>query len=363
MSDHRAARPGRADRDRGVRGLRGRLAGTSQGGAGHRLAARRLGAGAGDPGGPELLLQPGRRVRRGRAESPRTSWPRRAASTAIRGCPKGALMIAPPLLPPDWAATAGKLNLTEGQPFHQAGVRHRDRAVRSRRRRGTRPRTARRPGRAPPRARVGHGHDDHLRVHHAGHDRHGRGVRGQAELAAVRRLGRERIIAVGSIFVNGECADMFGAATIPEGRGRGAQSALLTARARAARAAGCRWLVAETGAEGPGDHNTSLQNMLRAGFEPLYDRVTWLWQRVARVPELPWPESPNRKAESNERRTTSRRPGGGPASAGPALASGRPASWPRYFSTWSGHVQACVQDWLSCSRGVFSVVDHERSRT
>ena len=91
----------------------------------------------------------------------------------------------------------------------------------------------------------------------------------------------ERIIAVGSIFINGECADMFGAATLPEGRGRGAQSALLTARARAAQAAGCRWLVAETGAEGPGDHNTSLQNMLRAGFEPLYERVTWLWQRVA----------------------------------------------------------------------------------
>jgi len=86
-----------------------------------------------------------------------------------------------------------------------------------------------------------------------------------------------RIIAVGSVFCNGECADMFGAATLPEGRGRGAQSALLTVRARAARAAGCRWLVAETGAEGPSGHNTSLRNMLRAGFEPLYDRITWVW--------------------------------------------------------------------------------------
>ncbi|MEU1369226.1 GNAT family N-acetyltransferase [Streptomyces sp. NPDC005803] len=87
----------------------------------------------------------------------------------------------------------------------------------------------------------------------------------------------ERIIAVGSVFLRGECAAMFGGATLPEGRGRGAQSALLTARATAAQAAGCRWLVAETGAEDPGEHNTSLHNMLRTGFERLYERVTWVW--------------------------------------------------------------------------------------
>jgi GNAT superfamily N-acetyltransferase len=79
-------------------------------------------------------------------------------------------------------------------------------------------------------------------------------------------------------FANGECADMLGGATLPQERGRGAQSALLTARARAAQAAGCRWLVAETGAEDPGDHNTSLRNLRRTGFEPLYERTTWLWR-------------------------------------------------------------------------------------
>lgn len=87
----------------------------------------------------------------------------------------------------------------------------------------------------------------------------------------------DRIIAVGSLFINGVCAGMFGGATLPGERGRGAQSALLASRAQAAEAAGCRWLVAETGKEGPGEHNTSLHNMLRAGFEPLYERVTWLW--------------------------------------------------------------------------------------
>lgn len=89
----------------------------------------------------------------------------------------------------------------------------------------------------------------------------------------------ERIVAVGSLFINGDCADMFGGGTLPDSRGRGAQSALLTIRARAALAAGCRWLVAETGAEDLGDHNTSLHNMRRAGFEPMYDRVTWSWRK------------------------------------------------------------------------------------
>ncbi|MFF5854402.1 GNAT family N-acetyltransferase [Streptomyces sp. NPDC012751] len=91
----------------------------------------------------------------------------------------------------------------------------------------------------------------------------------------------DRIIAVASVYLNGDRAGMFGAATLPEGRRRGAQSALLTARARAAREAGCRWLVVETDAEGPGDHNSSLHNMLRAGFERLYERVSWVWHAGA----------------------------------------------------------------------------------
>ncbi|SFT22774.1 GNAT family N-acetyltransferase [Streptomyces sp. ok210] len=89
----------------------------------------------------------------------------------------------------------------------------------------------------------------------------------------------ERIIAAGSLFIDGDFACMFGGGTLPDYRNRGAQSALLTIRARAALDAGCRWLVAETGAEGPGDHNPSLHNMRRAGFEPMYDRVTWLWRK------------------------------------------------------------------------------------
>lgn len=195
-----------------------------------------------------------------------------------QGVPQGAFMIAPPLLPSDWPAIVDELHLTEGNRLVklECDVETALSAVDAVAALG-------------PGLRVGLVEPDRAREWATvmmtvfGFD-----TPDMIDLAA-SCVGRanwrqyavwegERIIAVASLFVNGECANMFGGATLPEGRGRGGQSALLTVRARAAQAAGCRWLVAETGAEGPGEYNTSLRNMLRAGFEPLYDRVTWLWR-------------------------------------------------------------------------------------
>ncbi|MCZ4602430.1 N-acetyltransferase [Streptomyces sp. Lzd4kr] len=192
--------------------------------------------------------------------------------------PQGALMIAPPLLPSDWAAAADKLHLVQGSRFVKLGC---DVETALSAADGV---AALRPGLRVGRVEPQHA-DEWATVMMT---TFGFNAPGMIELAA-SCVGRpnwhqyavwdeERIIAVGSVFINGECADMFGGATLAEGRGRGAQSALLTARARAAQAAGCRWIVAETGAEAPGGHNTSLHNMLRLGFEPLYERVTWLWR-------------------------------------------------------------------------------------
>jgi hypothetical protein len=195
-----------------------------------------------------------------------------------QGVSQGAFMIAPPLLPLDWAAIAANLNLTEGSRFAKLGC-------------DIETALSAADGVAALDPRLSVGLVDHRQAQEWATvmtTTFGFTTPGMADMAA-SSVGRpnwrqyavcegEQIIAVGSIFVNGECADMFGGATIPGGRGRGAQSALLTVRARAAQAAGCRWLVAETGAEGPGDHNTSLRNMVRAGFEPLYERVTWLWR-------------------------------------------------------------------------------------
>jgi len=51
------------------------------------------------------------------------------------------------------------------------------------------------------------------------------------------------------------------AATLPDQRGRGAQSVLIAERLKQARSLGCRWARAETSEDNP-----SLQNLLRAGF-------------------------------------------------------------------------------------------------
>ncbi|MFD3401935.1 GNAT family N-acetyltransferase [Kribbella sp. NPDC058693] len=190
------------------------------------------------------------------------------------GLSAGAFAIAPSLLPADWATTAAQLNLTESTRFAKLACTL-----------DTVPAAV----------------DSDLRIARVEPEQaeqfatvmmntFGFTTPAMIDLTA-SCVGRENwqqyaawdndeLVAVGSIFVNGACADMFGGATTPAARGRGAQSALLAARLRGAREAGCRWVVAETGAEGPGEHNTSLHNMLRAGFTHLYDRVTWRWTAV-----------------------------------------------------------------------------------
>jgi GNAT superfamily N-acetyltransferase len=92
----------------------------------------------------------------------------------------------------------------------------------------------------------------------------------------------EEIVATATMHVHEDAAQFFGGATLPSARRKGAQTALLAARAKAAHAAGCRWLVAETGAEQPGENNSSLHNMLRTGFNLLYERQNWTWRPDSR---------------------------------------------------------------------------------
>ncbi|HEX3649276.1 MAG TPA: GNAT family N-acetyltransferase, partial [Pseudonocardiaceae bacterium] len=88
----------------------------------------------------------------------------------------------------------------------------------------------------------------------------------------------DEIVAVGSAFRHAEATNLFGGATVPKARSRGAQTALLLTRAKAAHEEGTRWLTAETGADTPNSHNSSLHNLHRAGFHPLYERTNWLWR-------------------------------------------------------------------------------------
>lgn len=75
---------------------------------------------------------------------------------------------------------------------------------------------------------------------------------------------------------HGEGAWFGFAATRPEFRGRGAQTALIARRIAEARTAGARWCVTETAADTPEKPNPSTHNMRRMGFADAYERVNWV---------------------------------------------------------------------------------------
>ncbi|WP_033344986.1 GNAT family N-acetyltransferase [Catenuloplanes japonicus] len=88
----------------------------------------------------------------------------------------------------------------------------------------------------------------------------------------------DTLVGGGTLFLHGQAGLLSGAGVSPEHRRRGAQSALILARARAARQAGCRWLIAETGLPADGTTNPSLDNLRRLGLRDLYPRRNWVWR-------------------------------------------------------------------------------------
>ncbi|MFG1606741.1 GNAT family N-acetyltransferase [Actinoplanes sp. NPDC049265] len=98
----------------------------------------------------------------------------------------------------------------------------------------------------------------------------------QPVFRAYARWDGDEIVATGLVRLHPDGAHLFSGATISTHRGHGAQSAVIAARVAAAAEAGCPVLVAETGVV-PDGYNTSARNLIRAGFEPRYERETWLW--------------------------------------------------------------------------------------
>jgi GNAT superfamily N-acetyltransferase len=89
------------------------------------------------------------------------------------------------------------------------------------------------------------------------------------------------LVSAATLFVRGRIATLSGAATLPEHRGRGAQTALMARRIMDAVAHGCDWVTTETGAETAEHPNPSLHNMRRSGLTELYERRNWVWRRPA----------------------------------------------------------------------------------
>lgn len=88
---------------------------------------------------------------------------------------------------------------------------------------------------------------------------------------------RGRPIAAALSFVHGDVAWLGWDATLPEFRGRGAQSALIVHRVNDAVRAGCRHATSETAVDDP-----SRRNYERLGFSRVYDRSTYVSSRGSR---------------------------------------------------------------------------------
>jgi GNAT superfamily N-acetyltransferase len=88
----------------------------------------------------------------------------------------------------------------------------------------------------------------------------------------------DTLVATATLFAAHGIATLAGAATLPEYRGLGAQSALMARRIRDAAALGCQWVTSETGAETAESPNPSLHNMRRIGLTELYERRNWVWR-------------------------------------------------------------------------------------
>lgn len=81
-----------------------------------------------------------------------------------------------------------------------------------------------------------------------------------------------RLVGGGNLFVDGSVGALVAGSVLPGARGQGGQTGLIAARADKARELGCEWLVTECFEPPEGQRNSSLDNMLRAGFRPLYVR-------------------------------------------------------------------------------------------
>lgn len=93
----------------------------------------------------------------------------------------------------------------------------------------------------------------------------------------------ETPVATGGLFVKDEIGWLGVACTLPSHRRMGAQGAIMAARIRKAAALGCKYVVTETFQDLPGKPNPSYHNMLRTGFELVYERANYVY----RAPEHP----------------------------------------------------------------------------
>jgi GNAT superfamily N-acetyltransferase len=194
------------------------------------------------------------------------------------GASSTTLMVAPQVLPPDWAALGKRFGIADTRSAivklsgEARTVADRSKAAYLDRGLRVGPVPAGRAADWGQAMRLGFMHDEPRLAQQSA------GLSGLPGWRLFAVYEGDAIVATGSLRIGGAIGHLFGGATLPSARNRGAQSALIAARAAAAAEAGCSWLIAEAVAEGPGQHNPSLHNQLRAGLTPRYQRENWIWR-------------------------------------------------------------------------------------
>ncbi len=84
-------------------------------------------------------------------------------------------------------------------------------------------------------------------------------------------------VAAAAMYYNGRFASLAISGTLPEYRGCGAQSSLVTKRINDAKSAGCEYMVVETAEDRPENPSASNRNMKRFGFEQAYLRPNYIY--------------------------------------------------------------------------------------
>jgi GNAT superfamily N-acetyltransferase len=85
--------------------------------------------------------------------------------------------------------------------------------------------------------------------------------------------------ATSALYVSGDFAWLDFASTMPDYRGRGAQSALIARRIRDAAELGCSHLVVETAEQTPDHPAPSYRNIVRFGFREAYKRANYIFEK------------------------------------------------------------------------------------
>ena len=88
----------------------------------------------------------------------------------------------------------------------------------------------------------------------------------------------ERPVGTAAMLVDGRIGWFGFAASLPEGRGKGGQSALIARRIMDAKVAGCEVVTLETAEQSPGEDAPGYRNVLRAGFEVGYLRPSYIYK-------------------------------------------------------------------------------------